>query len=1088
MPPLHYRLRIRDAADTADLIDVSTHPSTTHPYILTAPTGDGESFDPLTGKTTVGGQRLQIVDAVHSVSSRVFTRELVDAVRRWKLNGNKVYLYFSEVDPVVWQTLVPGYLTRHELIDALAWDVEIGETRYLEERYQVFKTVSTSFDRASNLIGSPVRGGFGPIPDAGPWRFTITAVAATHVTGRLSGNILPGLFGEGGSVVDGILAADINRKARDYFVTDGTWRTVIGSFGYYPRVNVRVETLASPPVLVDHFNPIEASGIYGVGLGGGLIDRGDFTLRLDWPSTHATAQPAVNDVFGIYAFPVDISPKNPLHVSGHPIDIQVLAYQEAGIAFDAASQASTRSAIGSDLWVDLRPTHARSLSDLARVLQGTFGYATRIGSSGERVFLPTRVRSSTPPVLTITKNDVRDEGTPFSLEIGTAVSSVAVQQQTFFRFDPNIDTGEPALDRIVAVNQKAIGEVPDSIQLGQREVLFEIEGQIMQRTISLLAPIGEMVRVPIDLNRFAQGIGGEIGDRYGRGAWTATHHLKRGIAVNIGDEIILDLDYQPDPEASPAGRGGQRVVQVVQRTPTPEGLDIEVVDSGNAAQVTTAPTFTLAAAAEDPKRTVIATITNGAALIAAGSLVRIEWATGGASRTLFTVHDPNDGTSIRFPPVDSGTTVDVGMRAENPTRRPSAYTTQTLNLTDLTAPTTYGRVGRVISWVVTEANALVEVLAKRTAETNWQSLQLLGAGSTSFNLDMLDGGVSWDVEVRHRDAKPLNGVSASLSDTFTPAASAGPPAPTAPSIWAGSESLAGVVSIDGTFGYDVTASIAPGSVDFEVAIETAVGSGVPGTYVQSDRMKANYGGRVTYQGYAPNDGRLRYVRAFTVTPDRVRSATSSTALAVNPWSALKRPHTGPRDITFFVNATGGDDGYAMRASNPNGRETDVTLYTPTGAPVSYGTVGTPASLTKTIQIPYTAFVPRSHTSTWAYEAGWLRPASNVAEFFEGVVLLPRGITMTAIRARLRVEAAGLSTAEVVFWKLTDTGSGSVLATLTNTSPTWQTVSAVLSEAWSATHTYVLIAELHADVAATFDDVRLLWVEIDYQVPDYAKSI
>src|SRR5687767_3135863 len=100
MPPLHYRLVIRNSADTADLITVSTVPTDTHPYILTAPTGDGEKFDPLTGKTEVGGQSLQIIDAPHAVSSRVITRELADSVKRWNLNGNKALLQYSETDPI----------------------------------------------------------------------------------------------------------------------------------------------------------------------------------------------------------------------------------------------------------------------------------------------------------------------------------------------------------------------------------------------------------------------------------------------------------------------------------------------------------------------------------------------------------------------------------------------------------------------------------------------------------------------------------------------------------------------------------------------------------------------------------------------------------------------------------------------------------------------------------------------------------------------------------------------------------------------------------------------------------------------------
>src|SRR5687768_11449468 len=121
MPPLHYRLRVRNAGDSADLISVSTLASDTHPYVLTTPDGEGESFDPLTGKTIVGALTMQIVDAPHATSSRVITRELADADKRWQLLGKKAIIEYSDVAPVAWSTLLSGYLTRLEMLDALAF-------------------------------------------------------------------------------------------------------------------------------------------------------------------------------------------------------------------------------------------------------------------------------------------------------------------------------------------------------------------------------------------------------------------------------------------------------------------------------------------------------------------------------------------------------------------------------------------------------------------------------------------------------------------------------------------------------------------------------------------------------------------------------------------------------------------------------------------------------------------------------------------------------------------------------------------------------------------------------------------------------
>jgi hypothetical protein len=46
---IEYRIVVRNKADTADLLDITSVRGGTNPYIKEPPVGDGASVDPLTG-------------------------------------------------------------------------------------------------------------------------------------------------------------------------------------------------------------------------------------------------------------------------------------------------------------------------------------------------------------------------------------------------------------------------------------------------------------------------------------------------------------------------------------------------------------------------------------------------------------------------------------------------------------------------------------------------------------------------------------------------------------------------------------------------------------------------------------------------------------------------------------------------------------------------------------------------------------------------------------------------------------------------------------------------------------------------------
>ena len=124
--------------------------------------------------------------------------------------------------------------------------------------------------------------------------------------------------------------------------------------------------------------------------------------------------------------------------------------------------------------------------------------------------------------------------------------------------------------------------------------------------------------------------------------------------------------------------------------------------------------------------------------------------------------------------------------------------------------------------------------------------------------------------------------------------------------------MSGVAS-PGTYGLQVTAVFGPPDLEivFEEAVETAVGSGTPGAYSIVLTTPAVVGGVTRYQANAPNDGLLRYLRAYAEASGYLDS-DPTTALSVDPWATAPTvPH-------------GSIDGSDMLAARSFGSRTDWT--------------------------------------------------------------------------------------------------------------------------------------------------------------------
>lgn len=145
-----------------------------------------------------------------------------------------------------------------------------------------------------------------------------------------------------------------------------------------------------------------------------------------------------------------------------------------------------------------------------------------------------------------------------------------------------------------------------------------------------------------------------------------------------------------------------------------------------------------------------------------------------------------------------------------------------------------------------------------------------------------------------------------------------------------------------------------------------------------------------------------------------------------------------------------------------------------------------ATLTKKIRIPHTAFLtghnPLITPRFLDYTTGYARPETvNQTNAFASVVL-PKGVTITEFNAFLYRNGVG-DVAIVDFYRVSATGTGTLLATVTHATTGWATCTASLSET-VGDDTYM--AYLTLTPASNVDHARISQVEPEYSSPAYSK--
>ncbi len=911
---LDYRLRIRNDDDTADLLSYTTIPGD-NCYTLKAPSaGDGQSFDPVLGTFVLGTYTYTVVDALTDAvdNIRAVSSYMADIQNRYRLISHRAIVEFSEDGGDSWLGYLSGFINQIQKMGALLYEFAIGDAQRVEKGITLFKEKSGSFDKMSCLFGGPVRGGFGLIRDYGPWtvktkgHYAGLVVQFHFVSGyvrRSADNLFLNFPTGGFAYVEGDWTDYEQNKVNELvkpFRTDTPEFLAAGIGSSYPRIECRVEDTNGALIgLFMLLNSRDPAFVVGAGWGAGdlhgVLTGGDVCLY--WPASGINpdtglawpTQPTTGTNIRIYAYMLDVTETSPVHVSGHPVALVALAYDDAGIAYDAASVTSCSDAIGANIGIALRPTAPMTLDAFVNTLMGVFQFSAK-QMDGKRVFFPTAIRVDTTPALTCSASDIVDAGAViFDQDEKDIINSVSLSVEHYELWAPEKfgkDSSRP-IDEIVTTPVTVTVTTDDLAIYQAHQITFAIKGEIyitqMRRIIFFQFVSTAEVPTRDFLLARARGAG-SIFDRRQRGSITGNLVTARGAsggmqAAQLGDEVYTTIPWQQNKN----GIGGNRIVQIVKRTEAPVGPVFVVEDSGTTAQPATLPTFTFAKdSGTDPKRYAIATVTNAAALITEGDNVRIELGNGTAPTSftllvVLTLEEMAGGyTAFRLPRMDAGSSHAMRMRSESAGIRPSTYTTPiAVTLDALTAPSSLSIIGQagdgsvaVLTWVNGESDVPVEIRFRVTGALAWRTV-VMPAGSTSTAIATLELSTAYDFDVRHHEAPPYDGVSPSASATFTTGATGRTLLPPDnPSAFSGSyDAASGSFINDGTYGLEVTAAEFPEAIQFEVAIETSPGSGTYGAYVdptRSQRGAAQQPARTRFTALAPSDGLRRRLHAKAV--------------------------------------------------------------------------------------------------------------------------------------------------------------------------------------------------------------------------------
>lgn len=652
-------------------------------------------------------------------------------------------------------------------------------------------------------------------------------------------------------------------------------------------------------------------------------------LRLPWDAPAIVAVPVVGTRVTVAVYPLDVSDLYPMHVAAHPVAIVADLLREAGLTVNVGT---VQDQVGANLNVYLRVTEAPTIQQVSDALGGMFDFSTRM-RDGVREFFRFRRKRTVAPSYLIDETVLRAEGgSTYALSESTKANTVFVRSQAFIDDpDPSPDdrAGDDIESRDYEVRADLVSAWPvrltadayqkgllpptlDAAQFGERPASFTMDGMMY------LDNAGEL-----PVSAFARGLAEHVFDRAGRGMQMTTLVCRRDAGVDdlhLGDEVTVDIPHHPNAQFNrtpSSDRGGSRVATVTRRTEEPEGIIFEVTDAGTGTQPFDIEPYdgrwTATVDTADPSIVVLDlstqspyTFTNLSQTVsAAGGRVSVYVA--------FSVGTPTTDEGVEFTVIDP---VEYSLDSSSPSASPALYRlgpfptttglwlqiqpwvpgatpatrSSWLNVGGVGLPPGSGDISALVigtetdttipvSWTNTDSNYAVEAYISLAGLATFTLAATLPPGSSQYTFTGLLPGTDYDVRIFLRQTgTALNG-SGTTTTTGLPTA----PTPQSPSAFAGYDPNVPPGSGTGLYGMQAVALVVPSMMIFETADETVVGSGVPGTFREWTREPGVSGGYTVSQTVsAPNDGKLRYVRAkLRVTGYNDSGYTSP--IGIDPW-------------------------------------------------------------------------------------------------------------------------------------------------------------------------------------------------------------
>lgn len=941
---LEYQVRIRNRADSADLLVITSVPAGTNPYIKEPPRGDGASFNPQTADQMAGSYTVLVVDAITSGTDRAVTAKLEDVNGLLQLGYLKTYIE-SRRDGGAWSVATVGYLTLLRLIDATVWELTVQDALRALEGVKLFNPASTrlitdflaDWPTRGVILGGPILNGFvgDGFPrarDLGGWRMKVRAFGPdsfgvyryqlTPVNVYGPPDFSP-THGHIADYADGINQGVSTLPNIDENGTTGFTTIQDAQRGCaWAGLILLIDGVPFCPILpyysaaTGNIRNVDPNNRYALISAFEFAASGSIFARL-----HGQTALTNGATVAVRALTILPTPISPIYVDRHPVDLISDVCALAGIGFTDAN--GVKALFGDDMREALRITEAWNAYELLKQAAFQLGIGVTKDSTGRVVPFAMRKFSNALPSKTITDSLIVEGSArlPFEQDVG-----IGGLQQVTFAHKILAQTGGPIsfLDRVLG--RTVVTDALDGVT--ERPATFvennADSGALVsgEETVSLpgMLRVGARVPAPVD-GPWVYAFAKEYFDRFGRVPQAMEFDLQRGDATTdadlatLGEEVLVQISQLPNHNKrwGDDNSVGARAMQIVQLTEEPSRRPARLLDSGPAAQpLVTKPTHTIAASAELPRTVAALTITNAATLNGLGYAVEVQVAlvdhsgAAPASTAYVTAFTSAPGATPtgaqRLPTATAGAKVYARARSLLAGHRPSDWSTPvSLALSLVDDPTSVAAAGVTgdgtvedLSWVIgTNASAdLTDVYIRPSAAAfaAAQRFATLLAGSTRFRLFGLTPSTSYKASIQHRDGT-TGDLSNPVDVSFTTNASLG--ALTAPTGAVAFSDIGSGQPLDpkqatvwlytqGHYGLAVVATAFPSLVEFQEAIETGVGTGAYGDYATVAIMPSVSGDFTVFTKLSPNDGLTRKLRARHVLFDLTSGYTYPQIAA--PWT------------------------------------------------------------------------------------------------------------------------------------------------------------------------------------------------------------